>query len=68
MLYTSYFIFVRYQIRTIFQEFKCSRIFQYAVQYEAYNVTNSNTDPWVFFTFINCTNETKSRKATHFYF
>ena len=29
----------------------------------ACNFTKSNTPPWVFFTFLNCTNGTKSRKA-----
>ena len=27
------------------------------------NFTKSNTPPWVFFTFLNCTNGTKSRNA-----
>ena len=29
----------------------------------AYNVTKSNTPPWVFFTYLNCTNGIKSHKA-----
>ena len=31
----------------------------------ACNFTKSNTSPWVFFTFLNCKNGTKSRKASH---
>ena len=30
--------------------------------------TKSNTLPWVLFTFLNCTNSTKSRKALHMIF
>ena len=30
----------------------------------ACNFTKSNTPPWVFFTFLNCTNGTKLRKTT----
>ena len=33
------------------------------LQAEACNFTKRNT-PWVFFTFLNCTNGTKSRKAS----
>ena len=29
--------------------------------------TKSNTPPWVFFTFLSCTNGSKSCKATHNY-
>ena len=29
------------------------------------NVTKTKTRPWVVFTFLNCTNGTKSRKASH---
>ena len=29
------------------------------------NFTKSNTPPWVFLRFLNCTNGTKSRKASH---
>ena len=29
------------------------------------NFTKINTPPWVFFTFLNCTNGTKSRNAPH---
>ena len=29
------------------------------------SVTKINTPPWVFFTFLNCTNGTKSRNAPH---
>ena len=28
-------------------------------------VAKSNTPPWVFFTLLNCTNNTKSRKTSH---
>ena len=31
----------------------------------ACNFTKSNTPPWVFSRFLNCTNSTKSRKASH---
>ena len=35
------------------------------LQAEASNFTKSNTPPWVFFSrFLNCTNDTKSRKAS----
>ena len=34
------------------------------LQAEACNFTKSNTPPWVFFTFLNCTNGTKSRKRS----
>ena len=29
--------------------------------------TKSNTPPWMFFTFLNCTNATKSRKTSHIF-
>ena len=31
----------------------------------ASNFTESNTPPWIFFTFLNCRNATKLRKASH---
>ena len=31
----------------------------------ACNFTKFNTPPWVFFTFLNCRNGTKSRNASH---
>ena len=33
------------------------------LQAEAFNFTKSNTSPWVFSRFLNCTNGTKSRKS-----
>ena len=33
----------------------------------ACNFTKSNTPPWVFSRFLNCTNGTKSRNASHVY-
>ena len=33
--------------------------------YLACNFTKSNTPPWVFLTFLNCANGTKSRNASH---
>ena len=33
-----------------------------------YNFTKNNTPPWVFFTFLNCTNGTKSHNAPHILF
>ena len=35
------------------------------LQAEACNFTKSNTPPWVFFTFLNCTNGTTGRKASN---
>ena len=35
------------------------------LQASACNFTKINTPPWVFFTFLNCTNATKSRNAPH---
>ena len=35
------------------------------VQAEACNFTKINTPPWMFFTFLNCTNGTKSRNAPY---
>ena len=32
------------------------------------SVTFSNTPPWVFLTFLNCTNETKRRKVSQLFF
>ena len=32
-----------------------------------YNFTQTNTPPWVFYTFLNCTNGSKSLKASHIY-
>ena len=29
------------------------------------NFSKNNTSPWLFFTFLNCTNDTKSHKASH---
>ena len=37
--------------------------FIYVIRLLAGNSTKSNTPPWVFFTFLNCTNDTKSRNA-----
>ena len=34
----------------------------------ACNFTTINTPPWVFSTFLNCTNDTKSRKASQILF
>ena len=34
------------------------------LQAEAYNFTKSNTPSWVFFTFLNCANGTKSRNSS----
>ena len=33
------------------------------VKFQAFN--KSNTPPWVFFTFLNCINDIKSRNASH---
>ena len=30
-----------------------------------FQFNKSNTPPWVFFTFLNCINDTKSRNASH---
>ena len=35
------------------------------LQASACNFTKSNTSPWMFFMFLNCTNGAKSRKALH---
>ena len=35
------------------------------LQAEVCNFSKSNTPPWVFFTFLNCPNGNKSRKASH---
>ena len=32
-----------------------------------YNFTQTNTPSWVFYTFLNCTNGSKSLKASHIY-
>ena len=37
------------------------------LQAKTCNFTKSYTLPWVFVTFLNCTNGTKSRKASHIY-
>ena len=37
------------------------------LQAEACNFTKNNTPPWVFITFLNCIDDTKSRKAQHLY-
>ena len=39
--------------------------FNKLVGYIAYNFTKSNTPPWVFFTFFNCANGTKSHNVSH---
>ena len=33
------------------------------LQAKACNFTKTNTPPWVFFTFLNCINDTKARNA-----
>ena len=38
------------------------------LQASAYNFTKSNTPPLVFFTFLNCTHGTKSRKVSQMVF
>ena len=48
-------------LATIFHQFKKN----YWSLQEACNFTKINTPPWVFFTFFNCTNGTKSRNASY---
>ena len=38
------------------------------LQASARNFTKINTPPWVFFTFLNCTNASKSHNAPHIFF
>ena len=40
-------------------------VFLVKLQAEACNLTKSNTPPWVFSCFLNCTNGAKSRHASH---
>ena len=57
-LHGSFFVF--YSLKTWKKKHSGVKL-----QAQAWNCAKSNSSPWVFFTFFNCTNGTKSRNTTH---
>ena len=50
-----------------FEQFKKREKHQWSgINFSKVNKSKSNTPTWAFFTFLNCTNGTKSRKTLHF--
>ena len=55
------------RIQTEYEEVLRISLYSVRIREKACNFTKSNTPPWVYFTFLNCTNGTKWRNASRIY-